>query len=194
MLQLSGTVVDSQTGAALAGATLTLDGTPIGVTDSNGHFDFTTASEGQSLTISYVGYNNNEYPVDMLSSLSQIPMTLSSAATNLAPVTVTPSSVAVTNKPAAWLPLVLAGGVLVLLGSGKKKKSVGKVDTSTILLAGGAAVALYFITRPAPVAVAPPVPVYSAAYLQSNAGNPVAQDISAGAQVLPFITNLISSF
>src|SRR5580700_4015315 len=92
MLQLQGTVVDSNTGVALPGATLTLDGTPVGVTDSNGKFNIQTELQGASLTISYVGYNNNEYPVDQVAEMEQIPMTLSSAATNLQAVTVTPGS------------------------------------------------------------------------------------------------------
>jgi hypothetical protein len=76
-----------------------------------------------------------------------------------------------------------------------------KVDTTTILLIGVAAVAVYFITRPAPV-VTPVMPVYNPGY-SPYAGygvpqaNQTAADIAAGgaaaASILSVISNISSS-
>jgi hypothetical protein len=199
---IQNTVVDANSGAPLAGATIALDGSPIGVTDSNGRFAIDTAASGTTVTVSYVGYTSESYPVDIMPDLAQIQLSVSSVASALPAVTVTPSGnfvspAAVTNKPAAWLPLVLAGGALFVFSGGGKKKKVAGVDTNTILLVGSAAVAMYFFTRPSSVpAYAAPVPAYNPAYLQSisNQGNQTAQDISAGGQAASNILTAISNF
>lgn len=203
-MYIEGTVIDKNTGVPLPGATLTLDGSPIGVTDANGHFAIQTAQSGQSLTISYVGYISNEYPVDAINDMSQIPMTISSDASALPAVTVTPQSAAaaspvqVSNKPNILFPLLLAGGGLFLLAESGKKKRVAGIDTTTILLAGGAAVAVYLLTRPRTPSYVSPVtsPVYNPAYLQAiqNQGNPVAQDITAGGQAATGLSTLVNAF
>ncbi len=194
---LKGQVIDSTSGLPLVGATIMLDNTPIGVTDNQGNFNINTLVEGQSLIVSYVGYTSAEYPIDQVNSLAQIALDPSGAASLLPAVTVTPTSqqlVTASAQPAVWLPLAIAGGAIALLSM--KKKKVGAIDTKTILIGGGVALAAYLIfskiSTPAP---APVVPVYNPAYLQSaavNAGNPVAQDITAGAGAASSLITAIS--
>jgi hypothetical protein len=204
-MKLEGIVIDKVTGAPLAGATLALDGKPLWVTDSSGQFNINTTMQGEGITFSYVGYLDLTYPVDQLSNMFQIPMQVNDAAGALAPVVVTPTSsgqaasIDVSSKPNTLFPILLAGGALLLLaGSGAKKRKVsGAVNTSTILLAGGAAIAVYLLTRPkVPTYTSPPVPVYNPAYMQAyaNQGNQTAQDISAGGAAASAILNAISNF
>lgn len=203
-MNLTGTVVDKVTGDPLAGATLSLDGAAFTTTDNRGMYTIPAALPGMGITFSYVGYNDVSYPVDQLASLNQIPMTVSDAASALAPVVVTPSSsqaaqqLAVSAKPNTMFPLLLAGGGLFLLAnSAKKRKRVSGIDTTTILIAGGAAVAVYLLTRPKTPTYAPPyqTPVYNPAYLQSvsNPPNQTAQDIAAGGTAVSSILNAISN-
>lgn len=200
-MTLTGTVVDKVTGEPLAGATLSLDGSAFTTTDNRGMYAIPSTLPGMAITFSYVGYDDVTYPVDQISSLSQIPMNVSAVASALAPVVVTPSSsqLAVSAKPNTMFPLLLAGGGLLLLaGSQKRKRVSGGVNTTTLLLAGGAAVAVYLLTRPkTPTYVSPyQTPVYNPAYLQSvaNPPNQTAQDISAGGTALTSILNAISNF
>lgn len=73
-----------------------------------------------------------------------------------------------------------------------------KIDTTTLLLIGAAAVGVYLLTRPTT-----PTPVYSSAVYNpyatpaltaANAGNPVAQDVTAGASALSSLSSLIGNF
>ena len=70
---------------------------------------------------------------------------------------------------------------------------MGKIDTTTLLLIGGAAVAVYFLTRPKPLP--PPAlypPNYQAGLYQPQA-NQTAQDITAGAGAASTLLNSISN-
>ena len=61
---VSGTVVDSEVGVGLPGASIVVKGTSIGVScDFNGDFSI-SAESGDVLVISYVGYESAEIGVD----------------------------------------------------------------------------------------------------------------------------------
>jgi hypothetical protein len=74
-----------------------------------------------------------------------------------------------------------------------------KVDSTTLLLAGAAAVAVYFITRPKTVTTQMPVynpyaqPAYNP-YAQQPGGSSTAQDIAAGGTAAASILDAISQF
>ena len=82
-----------------------------------------------------------------------------------------------------------------------------KIDSTTLLLVGAAAVGVYLLTRPkttTPVGYNPygtptynPYGTQTALQMQTslqNAGNPVAQDITAGASALQGLSSLIGNF
>ena len=61
---VSGTVVDSEVGVGLPGASVVVKGTSVGVSsDFNGDFSI-SAESGDILVISYVGYESTEVSVD----------------------------------------------------------------------------------------------------------------------------------
>ena len=61
---VSGTVVDSEVGVGLPGASIVVKGTSVGVSsDFNGDFSI-SAESGDVLVISYVGYESAEISVD----------------------------------------------------------------------------------------------------------------------------------
>lgn len=72
-----------------------------------------------------------------------------------------------------------------------------KINTNTLLLAGGAAVALYLLTRPTTPAVNPYLtqPVYNP-YANTSLinQNQTAQDIAAGGTALNALSNLLGNF
>lgn len=74
-----------------------------------------------------------------------------------------------------------------------------KIDATTILLAGAAAVAVYFVTRPRTVTPLQPVynpyaqPAYNP-YANQPGGSSTAQDIAAGGTAAASILDAISNF
>jgi hypothetical protein len=75
-----------------------------------------------------------------------------------------------------------------------------KIDSTTLLLIGAAAVGVYLLTRPTT-----PTPVYSSAVYnpyattnpalaQNYAGNTTAQDIAAGSSALTALGNALGNF
>lgn len=200
MLLQGGSVVDSVTGAPLAGATIALDSIPVGTTDNRGMFNINTLFSGTGITISYVGYNPVSYPVDQLSQLPQIPMTVSQAASALPPVVVTPSgvntsAVSVASMPSSMYPLLIGGGALLLLSQTGKKKRVRGMNTNTLLIAGAAGVALLLLLRKQSTPVYTQ-PVYNPSQYPTYgipATNQTAQDINAGGTAVSSILNAISN-
>jgi hypothetical protein len=206
-----GQVVDASTGAPLQGVTISIDGTGVGVTDSDGRFSISTTTGGQSMSFSYVGYTPESYPVGIINDLNQIQLTLSVAASTLPAVTVTPTpaqiqagqspaqaATAVMPPKRNYTPYILAGGAGLLLLASRKRGQVGKMETGTVIaLVGAAGLLVYFLTRPRTTApVYSPSTVYNPAYLQSvaQAQNPVAGDIAAGGQAASSILQAISNF
>ncbi|HEC45029.1 MAG TPA: SusC/RagA family TonB-linked outer membrane protein, partial [Bacteroides sp.] len=61
---LAGTVISSEDGLPLIGATIVLQGTTVGViTDVNGKFQIAYDGSAESLLISYIGYEAMEIPI-----------------------------------------------------------------------------------------------------------------------------------
>lgn len=204
-MQYQGQVIDKQSGEPLASATITIDGTPVGVSDASGNFNIVTQVQGSEMTFSYVGYDNINVPLTQVNDLYQIGMQQNASAETLPEVVITPQTAAQANAPAIaqkdYTPYLIAGAAgLVLLGSTKRKgraAGVGKMSTGMMLaIAAGGGLLLYLLLRPR--AVTPVVPMqtaYSPAYLQAVAtqGNPVAQDITAGAGGVSAVSNLVSA-
>lgn len=204
-MQYQGQVIDAATGEDLQRVTLTIDGTPVGVTDQNGMFNIVTQTEGSEMTFSYVGYNPLNVPLTQVNDLFQIGLTRQDQ--TLPAVTITPQSAAAAASPSGpvigqkdYTPYLIAGAAgLVLLGSTKRRgvRGVGKISSGTMLaIAAGGGLLLYLLTRPKPAPIYPAYqPAYSPAYLQAVAtqNNPVAQDISAGATGVQAASGLITA-
>lgn len=189
-MYLTGRVVDYNTGDGLPGATISIDGKGVTISDSNGFFTVNTSTNGINLTASYVGYDSNTLPADMVSSNALI--TLQKSDTSLPLVSV------VAKLKANPLPYAAAAaGLALLLFADKKKKKMGKIDTTTILLIVAGAAGIYLLTRPR-TPVYGQVPVYGSQvpaynpYLNPAASNPVAGDIAAAGGAASSILDAIS--
>lgn len=63
--EVSGRVVDTETGTPLPGVTIVIKGTGIGtLTRQNGTFNLSAPSPNDTLVVSYIGYNETEIPID----------------------------------------------------------------------------------------------------------------------------------
>ena len=81
-----------------------------------------------------------------------------------------------------------------------------KIDTNTLLLIAGAGVAVYLLTRPKTILPSAGYNPYAgttglptnynpyATALPANQGNPIAQDVTAGASALSSLSDLIGNF
>src|SRR5690625_2917291 len=77
--ELSGIVVDNETGNGLAGATVVIKGTQEGTsTDEDGHFSI-SATPGSTLIISMIGYQKREVPITNTSASLTIKLIKSNA-------------------------------------------------------------------------------------------------------------------
>ena len=96
---ITGTVIDSETGEGLPGASVVEKGTTNGtITDFNGNFSLEVSSTGStSILISFVGFETVEKTVDASKSSSIGQVTLAPGANELSPLEVI-ASVAVERK------------------------------------------------------------------------------------------------
>jgi hypothetical protein len=80
------------------------------------------------------------------------------------------------------------------------RKTIGKIDTEELLLIGGAAAIVYFLTKktatvtPITYPYGYPTPTTSALNQVSNSSNNTASIISAGSSLVSSLANMISSF
>src|SRR5271170_4582702 len=140
-MEIAGTVVDAATGLPLVKATISADGTPVGVTDGNGQFDIMLSTAASMSEISYVGYNGISMTPAQINDANNL--TLNYAVKILPDVTVTAQALAAKANYTLLMIGAAGIGVLALLGKGKKK--ISGISTTTILLAGGGLVAAYLI-------------------------------------------------
>lgn len=189
-MYLTGRVVDYNTGDGLPGATISIDGKGTTISDNLGFFTVNNTGNGVNLTASYVGYDSNTLPADMVSSNALITLQKSDASLPL--VTVVAK---IKSNPLPYA--AAAAGLALLLFSDKKKKKMGKIDSTTILLIIGGAAAVYLLTRPR-TPIYGQVPVYGNQipgynpYLNPAAANPVAGDIAAAGGAASSILDAIS--
>jgi len=197
-MEIAGTVVDAVTGSPLVKATITADGSPVGVTDATGQFDLQLSTSPSLMTFSYVGYEDITMTPGQANNANQISMT--PVPQTLPAVTVTPSI-----AKANFSPLVVAGvglGVLLLLGKGKKK--VAGVDSTTILLIAGAGVAAYLLYAKSQANANAAAVAAQAAKMQTTVYNPygaasggstnnVATDINAGSGAVSALSNFVNT-
>ncbi|MFY0607126.1 MAG: TonB-dependent receptor [Cyclobacteriaceae bacterium] len=96
--KITGTVIDSETGEGLPGATVLVKSTTNGtITDFNGDFSITTAKNDVTLIISFVGYTNVERSIKTSETQSLGEIKLELGANELSPLEVI-ASVAVDRK------------------------------------------------------------------------------------------------
>src|SRR5271156_3307713 len=136
-------VVDSMSNTPLQGATISLNGTAVGQTDSNGVFEL-ICDDSDQITISYVGFSPYKIAAGIIEGTAQIQLARSSDP--LPTVTVTPSPKTDQVLPAL---AILGGLIVVFSGSGKKVGATSKGKTSLLIGAGALGLgAVYLATRP----------------------------------------------
>lgn len=188
-MQVAIDVVDNLTAQALPGATISVNGRAVGMTDSNGVYMLDNVNESDQIQISYVGYQTANVNAGILESSAQVQ--LSSSTQVLESVTVTPS-----KKESSLLPLLIAGGVVVAGTS--KSKSVGRAGNKTALIVGAGALglgAVYLLTRPKTTTPITSPPIYYKPPVSSSgqsALQQVASFIPSGG-FLDSIKNLFSA-
>ena len=185
-MQITLDVVDSMSGTELPGATVSLNGSSVGMTDQNGVYSFDDTNESDQITISYVGYAPYTINAGIIEGTAQIQLARSTD--TLPTVTVTPSPK--TN----YLPWLIAGGAAIVLWPGKKKSVGASKKNKTALLVGAGALglgAVYLMTKK------PAAPVYSGTALSTQ--QMIAQKaastnpFSALTSLIPSLSNLFSS-
>jgi hypothetical protein len=175
-VNLTGTVIDSNSGAALPGATIAVNGQVVSQADNNGNFEI-NADPSDSIKISYVGYSTETISASALNDDSGY-VELSLATQTLAPVTITPQTA---NIGKNYTPILIGGAAILLLASSGKNKSVGKIKTSQVVIPLAIGAAVIFATeflKKTPVAV----PVTPA--------KPGASPVTTGTNALTSIINL----
>lgn len=156
-------VADRSSGQALQGATLMVNGKPVGSSDNVGYVEF-QANPDDMVTVSYIGYDPYSIPAGQVEQSGII--LLSRKNSPLPAVTVTPGIPSGLGQLTPWL-LVAGFGVLALSSAKKKRMSgVKSSDNKTILILALVGGAVYLFTRPKsiyptyPAGSYPPTPVY----------------------------------
>ena len=188
-MQVAIDVIDSLTAQALPGATISVNGTAVGMTDSNGVYILDNVNESDTIQVSFVGYQTASVNAGILESSAQVQ--LSSSVQTLESVTVTPS-----KKESSLLPLLIAGGVAV--AGTNKTKSVGAIKKNTALIVGAGALglgAVYLMTRPKTTTPIAQLPTSSAPRIAPVTGGSALQQVAnllPSGGVLDALKNLFS--
>lgn len=167
-------VVDSMSGTELPGATISVNGSSVGMTDQNGVYTIENANESDQITVSYIGYSPYTINAGIIEGTAQVQLAKSSD--TLPTVTVTPSPKS--NSALLW---ILGGGLAVAMLSGNKK-SVGASKKNKNLLIGAGVLgvgAVYLMTRPS--SAVPPATVPSTSQMIANKAastNPISSLLS----------------